>query len=172
MFWRRLWAAVPLGVVFWLGCSNGGNNSSPGPGSGGGPVTTPSTVTVSANQTATGVNIAVVSPASSSAPNVVALGTDGTNAFSTGGTVNRGGSATIVAFGAGLSSSMQISFSGPNDITMGTVQNIVADDPAHTPGVSFPITVGSNAALGARTLIMQSTNNDITTFTGGLEVLP
>ena len=170
MSWRRLSAAVPLCVVLWLGCSNGGNNSSPGPGMGGGPVTTANSVNVSANQTASGINIAVVSAASSSGPNVVALGTDGMNAFSTGGTVNRGGSATIIAFGAGVSNSMQISISGPKDITMGTVTSIQST--TGTPGVSFPITVGSNAALGARTLIMQSTNNDITTFTGGLEVLP
>lgn len=170
MSWRRLSAAVPLCLVLWLGCSNGSSNSSGGRTSGGGPVSTPGTVTVSANQTTSGVDIAAVSPASSTAPNVVAVGTDGMSAFSTGGTVNRGGSATIVAFGTGISNSMQISISGPNDITMGTVTNIVATD--GTPGVSFPITVGSNAALGGRTLVFQSTNNDITTFTGGLEVLP
>jgi hypothetical protein len=38
--------------------------------------------------------------------------------------------------------------------------------------LSFPATIPSNAALGARTLILQDTKNDITTFTGGLEVVP
>jgi hypothetical protein len=168
MSWRPLSAAVPVCLMLCMGC--GGGNSSVNRSGGGGPVSAPTPVVVAGNQTTTGINIAVASPASNPKPNVVALGTDGSSAFSTGGTVNRGGSATIVAFGAGLNSSMQISFSGPNDITMGPVTNITATD--GTPGVSFDITVGSNAALGARTLILQDTANDITTFTGGLEVLP
>jgi hypothetical protein len=170
MSWRALLAALPVGLLFCIGCSGGGGNTSPGKGTGGGPVTAATPITLAANQTTTGVDIAVVSPASSPTPNVIALGTDGQSAFSTGGTVNRGGTATIIAFGAGLSSSMQISISGPNDITMGTVTSVTATD--GTPGVAFPITVGSSAALGARTLVMQDTNNNITTFTGGLEVLP
>jgi hypothetical protein len=170
MSWRALSAALPVGLLLCVGCSGGGSSNNNITTGGGGTVTTPTQINVSANQPASGINIAVASPASSPAPNVIALGTDGQSAFSTGGTVNRSGTATIVAFGAGLSNSMQISFSGPNDITMGTVSNVTATD--GTPGVSFPITVGSNAALGARTLIMQDTNHNITTFTGGLEVLP
>ncbi|MBV9609786.1 MAG: hypothetical protein JO187_09530 [Acidobacteria bacterium] len=40
------------------------------------------------------------------------------------------------------------------------------------PGVQFNITVSSSAALGNRTVFLQKSNNDITTFTGGLEVVP
>jgi hypothetical protein len=63
---------------------------------------------------------------------------------------------------------LQISISGPGDIAIANEHSITATD--GTPGVAFEITVPSNAALGARTVILQSPNNDITTFTGGLEV--
>jgi hypothetical protein len=34
------------------------------------------------------------------------------------------------------------------------------------------VTVASDAALGARTVVLQNSNNDVTTFTAGLEVVP
>jgi hypothetical protein len=171
MFKRWHTVLVLLCFALWIGCGGSSSSSNKGGGGGGGGnVGTPNMVSVAANQTTSGINITVASPASSPTPNVIALGTDGMNAFSTGGTVTQNSSATIIAFGAGLNSSMKVSLSGPNDITLGTVTGVTATD--GTPGISFPITVGATAGLGARTLILQNSNNDITTFTGALEVLP
>jgi hypothetical protein len=82
--------------------------------------------------------------------------------------MQRGSTPTVLLFGQGISASMQISISGPNDITIGNPVSIKATD--GTPGISFTAAVSSNAAVGARTVILQDTKNDITTFTGGLEV--
>jgi len=65
---------------------------------------------------------------------------------------------------------MQVSVSGPSDVAISGIQSITATD--NTPGVSFTASVDSNAALGARTVILQATNDDVTTFTGGLEIIP
>jgi hypothetical protein len=74
----------------------------------------------------------------------------------------------VLLFGPGLSSNMQVSITGPNDITISGIQSIQATD--GTPGVAFNAAVASTAAVGARTVILQDANNDITTFAGGLEV--
>jgi hypothetical protein len=76
----------------------------------------------------------------------------------------------VVLFGAGLNSQMKITVSGPKDITITNITGIQATD--DTPGVSFIAAVNSSAALGARTVYLQTTNGDITSFTGGLEVVP
>jgi hypothetical protein len=73
-------------------------------------------------------------------------------------------------FGPGLSSSMKVSITGPNDITVGTLVGVTAQD--GTPGVQFPITLTNGTVLGARTVVMQDSKNDVTTFAGGLEVVP
>ena len=65
---------------------------------------------------------------------------------------------------------MRASLSGPADITLGTLQPVTFTD--GSKGVSFVATVSTNAALGARTLVLQDAKDDITTFTGGLEVVP
>jgi hypothetical protein len=126
-------------------------------------------ISVSANQNSTGANITVPSPASSTTPNVEFLGTGGQFAFVTGDVVARGANTTVLVFGPGLASGLQVSFSGPNDIAISNVQSITATD--GTPGLQFNIAVDSNAAFGARTLILHnSANDDITTFAGALEV--
>jgi hypothetical protein len=65
---------------------------------------------------------------------------------------------------------MSVSVSGPADISVSNIQDIMST--TNVPGVSFTATVDANAALGARTVVLQATNNDITTFAGGLEVVP
>ncbi len=166
-----------------IGC--GGNASSPSsaaapapiPTTSGGTGTTspagsPSIVQVSARNTAAGVNIVVVAP-NGTQPNIQDLGvaqmTGSASAFNTGDVIHRGSTARVVLFGPGLSSSMTVAILGPNDVQVGNVTDITADD--GTPGVAFTATVAGNAALGARTVALQSTNGNMTTFTGGIEVV-
>ncbi|MDP9160445.1 MAG: hypothetical protein M3O09_09485 [Acidobacteriota bacterium] len=157
------------------GCGGGsstpcsGVNCGGSGGGGGGGLTAQNPVTVTANNATTGVNINVATPASTTVPNVEFLGADGTgNAYPTGDFVLVGSTANVLVFGAGLTSTMQISFSGPADIAVGTPQSITATD--GTPGLQFAVSVDPAAAFGARTLILQSPNNDVTTLAGGLEV--
>ncbi len=153
------------------GTGGGGGGGKGGGGGGGGNSPTP--VTVAAGATTSGVNISVVSPVSTPTPNAKFLGVNlgfGVAAL-TGDTVSRAqGSATVTMYGPGLSSTMSVTISGPADITVGSLVGITASD--GTPGVQFPITLTGATALGARTVVMQDANGDITTFTGGLEVLP
>jgi hypothetical protein len=76
----------------------------------------------------------------------------------------------VILFGPGLSAQMQVRVGGPSDITVAQISGIQATD--NTPGISFMATAGGNAALGARTVFLQTTNGDVTSFTGGLEVVP
>lgn len=147
------------------GANCGGNSG----GGGSGSLTAQNPVTVTANNDTPGVNVAVAAPASTTIPDVEFLGADGTgNAYPTGDVVFVGSTASVLVFGAGVSSTMRISFSGPPDIGIGTPQSITATD--GTPGLRFSISVDPAAAFGARTLILQSTNNDVTTLAGALEV--
>jgi hypothetical protein len=163
----------------WTACGGGGGSSNPGGntggggggGTGGGQVNAPTVVSVSAGQTVPGVNITVVGPASSPTPNATAVGADGSHAFSSGDVMHQNSTATVIVFGTGLNTSMKASFSGPGDIAVGPLQSVTFQK-SNTPGLSFTATIPSNAALGARTLILRDTKNDITTFTGGLEVVP
>jgi hypothetical protein len=129
-------------------------------------------VQVSAGNTAAGANIAVVAPSGTQA-NIQDLGvapmTGTASAFNTGDVIHRGSTARVVLFGPGLTSSMTVSILGPNDIQVTNITGITADD--GTPGISFTATVSGNASLGARTVAVQSTNGNMTTFTGGLEVV-
>ena len=77
---------------------------------------------------------------------------------------------TVLLFGDGLAPSMQVSISGPADIGITDIRGIKST--TGTPGITFTAAVASGAAVGARTVILRATNDDITTFTGGLEVLP
>ena len=63
-----------------------------------------------------------------------------------------------------------MSIRGPSDITIASINAITST--TSTPGITFMATVAPNAALGARTVVLQNAKGDITTFTGGLEVLP
>jgi len=169
--------ALFLLVLFplWMGVTacgggSGGSTSSGGGGGnggGGGAVGQATIISVSGGQTTTGVDIAVASPASSPTPNAGSLGT-GNTASNTGATISQGTTATVLLFGPGLSGNMQVTISGPGDITVTNIQSITATD--NTPGVSFSAAVAGNAALGARTVLLRDSKNDITSFTGGLEV--
>lgn len=76
----------------------------------------------------------------------------------------------MILFGHGLSGNMTVSLTGPADIAVSNIQAIMST--TNVPGISFTAAVSSSAALGARTVILQAANNDITTFAGGLEVVP
>ena len=175
------------GLVFLLavlaGC--GGNAATPasavptstpapGPSSTPTPVATPNTVTVSAGQTASGIDIAVSAIAGSPAPNAQDLGvaelTGRGSAANTGAEIHRGQTARVLLFGPGLSGDMQVVVRGPSDITISDINTISST--SGTPGVSFVAAVAGNAALGARTVVLQSSKGDVTTFAGGLEVIP
>jgi hypothetical protein len=170
---------ILLPLALWTACGGGGSNSegNPVPGGGGGNgggggVNPPTIVSVSAGQAVLGVNISVAAQASSPTPNVTAAGADGKSAFSGGDVMHQNSVATIIVFGPGLNTSMKASFSGPGDIAIGPLQSVNFTDPKAPPGLRFTATVASNAALGARTLVLQDTKNDITTFSGALEVVP
>jgi hypothetical protein len=154
-------------------CGGGGGTSSNGGGGGGGAPGSPSLVTVAARVTASGINISVVSPQSNPTPNAKFLGVNFAQggATVTGDTVSRGqGTATVTMYGPGLTSGMKVSITGPADIMVGSLTAITAQD--GTPGVQFAITLTNSTALGARTVVMQDAKNDVTTFSGGLEVVP
>jgi hypothetical protein len=174
---RWLLFLLPVCISLWTSCSPGhpGGNSSGSTGGGTGAVAAQTPVTLASGQATTGVDIVVPAPASATAPNASFLGVNQPQgrAAVTGDIVHQGDSnATVTIFGQGVSSSMDISFSGPNDITVvsGSVVGVTASN--NTPGIQFAINVPANAALGARTVILRATNDDITTFTGGLEVIP
>jgi hypothetical protein len=166
------WYALCLPVLLSLligcsGVSNGGTTTSGGGGGGGGAVGQPNIVAVSGGQTTFGADIAVASPASSPTPNAENLGT-GNSASNTGATISQGTTATVLLFGPGLNGNMQVTISGPGDIAISNIQSITATD--NTPGISFTAAVALNAALGARTVLLRDSKDDITSFTGGLEV--
>ncbi|HKU27764.1 MAG TPA: hypothetical protein VJQ54_20000 [Candidatus Sulfotelmatobacter sp.] len=126
-------------------------------------------VTVNAGARVSGVDIVVAPPAG--AENAIALGTlsDGF-AANTGVIVHQASTNTMVLFGAGLSGDMQVNISGPQDIGVSNIRSVQAKD--GTPGVAFDTVIGATTALGARTVYLKSSNNDVTAFAGGLEVQP
>jgi hypothetical protein len=163
------------GAIFLAGCGGGSSTSSAPPPPPPNPnmpvpVTAPTVFTVAAGQN-TSVNIAVPVAASSPTPNAQALGVSfgmQGSADNTGAQIKQGQTGTVLLFGPGLSGNMQISISGPGDIAVSNPQTIKATD--GTPGVAFTVVVPPTAALGARTVILENGKQDITTFTGGLEV--
>ena len=176
-----------LGLVAFLcvllvGCGGGTSSStttppptSPPPSdSGSNQVPAANVVSVAQGQTVSNVDITVPVPASSPVPNAQNLGVNDTTgqavASNTGGVIHRGSTMRIVLFGTGLNGQMKITVSGPKDITISNITSIRATD--NTPGVSFLAAVTGNAAVGARTVYLQNGNGDVTSFTGGLEVVP
>ena len=160
--------------------TGGGTGSGGGSGGGGGggstAPSTPTVVSVSANQTTSGVDIAVVAPTGTN-PNAIALGTVAAGASSgsaanTGGSIAQGSTMTVLMFGTGLSASMTISISGPSDLTVSNPVSIQSTDNPPVPGVAFTVAATPSASLGSRTVILQDTSNNVTTFTGGLQVIP
>ena len=176
--------SVLILAVGLAGCGNGGGGTSSSKGGGGGgggtvPVVAPVTMNVTSGQTST-ANILVGSPAATTPPNAKLLGVapitaTTISAFNTGATIQRNSVDRVVLFGDGLSGTMQVSINGPavNDITISNIQGVTSQPDASgktVPGISFTATVPAAAATGARTVVLRSTQDDITTFTGGLEV--
>lgn len=162
------------------GAVGGGGSGGTGSGSGGGggstAPSTPSVVSVSANQITSGVDIAVVAPTGTN-PNAIALGTMPAGATSgsssnTGGSIAQGSTMTVLMFGTGLSASMKIGISGPSDLTVSNPVSIQSKDNPPIPGLAFTLAATPSASLGSRTVILQDTSNNVTTFTGGLQVIP
>ena len=120
------------------------------------------------------MDIAVASPADSPTPNAQMLGVanigQGGSASNVGEFIHRGSTMKVLVFGAGLNGSMTVTLSGPTDISISNVRSITSVD--GMSGVAFDAAVSSSAALGARTVRLRSTHDDITTFTGSLEVIP
>jgi hypothetical protein len=168
------------GIVFLIGifltaCGGGGSNSigsSGSSGSGGGSGSPPrqfTAVNVASGKTSTGIDVTVAPPAASPAPNAQVLGAGGNTAFGTGAQIHRGQTASVLLFGSGLSGSMTVRISGPADITVTSINAVKATD--GTPGIQFSAAVSSGAALGGRTVFLTDSQNDITAFSGGLEVI-
>lgn len=138
------------------------------------PSTSAGAISVGSGQTVSGVDINVVPPALSPPENAELLGvTDvntGGSASNSGATIHQGSTMKVLLFGSGLSGSMTVSISGPGDIAVSNITSISST--SGTPGIAFNAAVTATAGLGARTVFLKSTNNDITTFTGGLEVIP
>ena len=172
---------VLLFAVCWIACGGGSSTSTSNPppttppSSGGtantgGALTTPQAVTVANGQATTGVNIIV--PNTASAFNVKLLGVNSPgastlSASNVGGAVARGSTATILIFGTALSGAQTLTISGPNDISITNKKGVKSTD--GTPGIQFDITVGGNAAVGARTLnVTQDSNASV--FVGGIEI--
>jgi hypothetical protein len=167
---------LPLGAL--MACGGGGGGSINNGGSGtactaSAPLAAPNVVTVVAGQTISNTNIAVSCQASSPTPNAENLGVgatvNGTSASNTGAQIQQGATMSVILFGPGLSGGMTIAISGPNDITVTNPTTIRST--GNTPGIAFTAIVSPTAALGARTVILQDVNHDVTTFTGGLEVV-
>ena len=183
-----MWRLGPLLLLsLLLSACGGGGNTPTAMSSNGGTTSTnpapppeglnsqlqpPTPVDVSHGSGATGIDITVVAPAASPAPNAQDLGSNAATArqaaSNTGGSIRRGATMRIILFGPGLNGQMQVRISGPNDIAVTNVTGIQATD--NTPGIAFMATANGNAALGARTVYLQSTSGDVTSFTGGLEV--
>jgi hypothetical protein len=165
-----------LSIILSAGCGGGtgtpstttGNNNPPPPPTSNGE-TSPTAVSVSAGRTTPSINISVTTSVSSPKPNAESLGV-GTSTTNTGITVSRSSNPTIILFGHGLSAGMKVRITGPDDITVSNIRSVTATD--GTPGITFTAAVASDAALGARTVVLQNAKNDITAYAGGMEVLP
>jgi hypothetical protein len=131
-------------------------------------------VSVAAGQTLTGADINVVAPAITPPENAEVLGvTDvntGGSASNSGASIHVGSTKKVLIFGSGLTGNMTVNISGPGDIAVSNIRAISST--TGTPGIAFDAAVSGSAGLGARTVYLKSTNGDITTFTGGLEVIP
>ena len=170
----RLLALGALSAILMTAC--GGDDSSPPPGNGGGnnggTIQAPVTVAVADGQAISGTNITV--PTGTSTLNAEMLGVlpvgSGGSAQNTGDRIQRGATGQVLMFGRGLSGSVTVTISGPSDIQVSNVVTRTASD--GTQGVSFDVVVDPSAALGARTVFLQSGTTQLTSFTGGLEVIP
>ena len=177
--------AVLLLALSLAACGGSGKNSTtppptgttPPPATGGSTapaVQTAALVPVVAGQTAGGVDITVGAPAGGSSINaeLLGVGVPGTtiSAANTGDQIHRGDIKVVIVFGAGLTGTEQVTISGPPDIDISNVRAIQSK--SGKPGVAFNVVVHPDAALGARTVFLRASNDNIAAFTGGLEVIP
>jgi hypothetical protein len=179
--------AIPLAVlsvVISLACGGGGSKTSSS--SGGGIVTPPTgggtsggtgnstgatAVAVNAGSATTGVVISVTSGTptlNAQVLGVASVSSSGGSASNTGGVVQRGAQSDVLLFGKGLGSDLTISVLGPNDVSITNIRSIKST--SGLSGVQFTVDVNSNAAPGARTVLLQDAQGHMTTFTGGLEI--
>jgi hypothetical protein len=129
-------------------------------------------VAVCAGATQAGIDLAVPPPASSPVLNAQVLGV-GNSAANTGAQIHQGQNGSVFLCGTGFSGDLQVNISGPADITVGTPQLITCSSgSSQSSGTQFPVNVSSGAALGARTVLITNSQQDMTAFTGGLEVIP
>ena len=177
---RHLCALLSLSLLL-AGCGSSGSSpataapsGSPPPPSGGAVGNLSSPVVVSVNGNAGGVDIDVAKPAGASpiaqVLGVTPVNSAGGSASNTGDQMHRGTTMQVLMFGPGLSGNMQVQLSGPQDYSVSNLASIMSTD--NTPGIAFNLTLNGNAALGARTIILIDSQNNVTTFSGGLEVLP
>jgi hypothetical protein len=181
---RLVLSSILAVTLLSLACGGGGSNntsnttptnppptSNPPPPCNPGPqnLGAPNVVSVSAGGTASGVDITVASPASSPVVNALNLGTTTAGfASNTGATVQRGVTQGIILFGPGITGDLTVTVSGPGDITVSNVRTIKSTN--GTSGIAFDAKIPADAAPGARTVFLRASNNDITAFTGGLEI--
>jgi hypothetical protein len=122
-----------------------------------------------------GINIAVPAPSGNPPANaqflgVAAPGSTSVTLFSTGDVIHQGATSTVLVAGPGISATSTVRISGPVDITAGPPRGIRDANNNPTPGLAVDLVVSPTAVLGARTVFIIS-GNDMTTFTGGLEVV-
>ena len=181
---RLLLSFVVAVTLLTLACGGGGSNNStntgpnnpppasnPPPPGNPGPqnLGAPNVVAVSAGGTASGVDITVAPPASSPVINALNLGTSAAGfASNTGAMVQRGATQGIILFGPGINGDLNVTVSGPGDITISNVRTIKSTN--GTSGIGFDAKIPADAAPGARTIFLRAGNNDITAFAGGLEI--
>lgn len=175
---RRFLPVVALAAALTLGgCGGSSSSSTPSNNQNAGTATPPqpaTPVTVASGQTTSAVDITVSAPAITPQENAQDLGVNalcrGGSAFNVGDVIHRGDSKQILLFGTGLDANVTASVLGPADIQLTVNSAVKASD--GTPGVCLNAVVSANAALGARTMMLQASNGDITALPGGLEVLP
>jgi hypothetical protein len=59
-----------------------------------------------------------------------------------------------------------------NDIVVSDIAAVTCQGGAASGGIAFAVSVSPNATPGARSVYLRSSNGDVTTLTGGLEVMP
>ncbi len=183
---KLYWATILLAASSLVACGGGGRSSNSNTPSGtsnppssgtpsatgtGSGLTAPRVVTVTGTANVPGNDIAVPAtspPLKSEVLGVVPPNSSGGSADNTGGVIQRGTTGTVLMFGPGLNGKLSVSVFGPQDLTIANVVGIKATD--GTPGVQFDVTVNSNATPSARTVVLQDSSGNVTTFTGGLEI--
>ena len=182
--YRKIMCAIFLAMClsFMPACTpgrlfaGGGGGGGTGTGTGtGGNTGTPKLVTITGGSTFMDGDIVVDAPAVTGANKLdmafISVDDPNGDAFNISTTVHQGASNSVLLIaGPGITASTQVSVTGPSpsDITLGTTTFLSGTVPA----LQLTVSVSSTAALGARTVILKNSNNDIAAFAGGLEVIP